>query len=55
MLSAPYPERQDPVLESRPVFLRNGRVAADATLAELGAASVPLSLSGLEAFAARRR
>ena len=54
VLRSRYPGREREVCE-RVAFLRNGQIAVEAALRELEAARVPLSLSGLEAFDARKR
>jgi len=53
VLRSRYPGREREICE-RVAFLRNGELAVEAGVRELEAAGVPLSLSGLEAFAARR-
>ena len=54
LLRSRLPGRERDVCE-RVAFIRNGRVALEAAVSDLEAAAVALSLSGLEAFAARKK
>ena len=51
LLRSRYPAREREICD-RVAFLRDGRIAVDAPIADLTARGVTLSLSGLEAFAA---